>query len=430
MNLAMMLLFEFFDNSYNQVPLPAMRYTGTMIKLPKKLWLTLATVALFASAICAYVLLRPVPLQAPPIKQTKLPNTQVVKTAQNELRFAAMGDMLAHDTINQQAKQPIGYDYKPYFKLIKPLYDDADVVFCNPETLAAGQAYGISGYPAFNAPTEFARDLADKNGAGCNLINLATNHIGDKTQAAIDTTLDVWDQQKPLAISGANRSPDEQNTVHYFTKNGIKVAFLAFADYSNNKSVTSYGLNNYHADALLSELMTTAHSNADAVVVSMHWGTEDSNEINLDQQTTAQTLANLGADVIIGTGPHVVQKATWLTGQNGRKTLVWYSIGNMLSSQLKINELTGGVAGFTVKKLSTRIVVEQPTFKATFMSYDWSPTDKAAENLLARHNLTLQPLADAIGRPEAMFGNQYNVTERAQYLKNTLTSEASVAIEP
>ncbi len=346
------------------------------------------------------------------------------------LRFAAMGDLLAHDTINQQAKKGDTYDYKPYFSHIMPLYKDADVVFCNPETLAAGQAYGISGYPAFNAPTEFARDLASSEGAGCNLINTATNHIGDKSQAAINATLDVWNGFNLLADAGANHSPEEQNAVRYFTKNGIKVAFLAFADYSNNKTVTNYGLNIYHDDALVSRLMTEARSNADAVVVSMHWGTEDSNVVNTDQQAAAQRVADLGADVVIGTGPHVLQKTTWLTGQGGRKTLVWYSIGNMLSSQLKISELTGGVAGFTIVKKSSSIVVQQPTFKSTFMSYDWSAADKAADNLLARHNLLLQPLADATGRPEAMFGNPYSVTERAQYVRNTLTSEASVSIEP
>lgn len=397
----------------------------------KKPWQILVIAILISiSAIGAYLVLKPAPVQAPSTAPPKSTAKQDSKAQQNQLRFAAMGDMLAHDTVNQQAKRGDSYDYKPYYTHIKPVYEDADVVFCNPETLAAGQPFGISGYPAFNAPTEFARDLADKDGAGCNLINLATNHIGDKSQAAINATLDVWNSFEPLAVAGANHSPEEQNAVRYFTKNGIKVAFLAFADYSNNKAVSSYGLNVYHDDALLSRLVTEARTKADAVVVSMHWGTEDSTVVNTDQQTAAQRVADLGADVIIGTGPHVLQKTTWLTGQNGRKTLVWYSIGNMLSSQLKINELTGGVAGFTIVKKSSGIVVENPTFKSTFMSYEWSAADKAADNLLARHNLLLQPLADATGLPEAMFGSQYSVTERTEYVHQTLTDETKLTIIP
>lgn len=397
----------------------------------KKPWIYIwvgVTVVLVGVSI--YILLRPTPVHAPAKKQVSSSTKLSSKPVANELQFAAMGDMLAHDTINQQAKRGDTYDYKPYYTQIKTLYKNADVVFCNPETLAAGQAYGISGYPAFNAPTEFARDLVSSEGAGCDLINTATNHIGDKSQAALDATLDVWGELKPLAVAGANHSPEEQNVVRYFTKNGITVAFLAFADYSNNKAVSSYGLNLYHDDALVTRLMTEARGKADAVVVSIHWGTEDSNEVNADQRATAQRVADLGADVIIGTGPHVLQKATWLSGQNGRKTLTWYSIGNMLSSQLKVNELTGGVAGFTIVKKSSGIVVEQPTFKSTFMSYDWSAADKTADNLLARRNLRLQPLADATGRPEAMFGGQYSITERTQYVHSSLTNEADVTITP
>lgn len=397
----------------------------------KKPWIYIwVGVIVVLAGVSIYILLRATPVHAPAKKQASSSTNTSSKPVSNELHFAAMGDMLAHDTVNQQAKRGDTYDYKPYYMQIRTLYKNADVVFCNPETLAAGQTYSISGYPAFNAPTEFARDLVSSEGAGCNLINTATNHIGDKSQAAINATLDVWNELKPLAVAGANKSSEEQNVVRYFTKNGITVAFLAFADYSNNKAVSSYGLNLYHDDPLVSRLMAEARSKADAVVVSMHWGTEDSNDVNADQQAAAQHMSELGADVIIGTGPHVLQRATWLTGQNGRKTLTWYSIGNMLSSQLKINELTGGVAGFTIVKKSSGIVVEQPTFKSTFMSYDWSAADKAADNLLSRHELLLQPLADASGRPEAMFGNQYSIKEREQYVRSTLTDDAGISFTP
>jgi len=403
-----------------------------MRRLTRKPWIYIwIGIIIVLVGITAYVLFRPKTVHAPSSQQsTSSTSTQVTKTPANELRFAAMGDMLAHDTVNQQAKTGNTYDYKAYFTHIRSLYSSADVVFCNPETLVVGQQFGISGYPTFNAPNEFARDLASPEGAGCSLINTATNHIGDKSQAAINATLDEWKSHNVLAVAGANRSVEEQNTVRYFTKNGVKVAFLAFADYSNNTGVSSYGLNIYHNDALVTELMTEARSKADAVVVSMHWGTEDSNVVNPDQIAATKRMADLGADVVIGTGPHVLQQATWVTGQGGHRTLAWYSIGNMLSSQLQVNELTGGIAGFTLKKNSSGVSVETPTFKATFMSYDWSAADKAADNLLARHNLLLQPLASATGKPEAMFGSQYSVSERTKYVHDTLTSDAHLTITP
>ncbi len=357
-----------------------------------------------------------VPTQAPAAKQTQA----TVKPM--KLKFAAMGDMLAHDSVVSQARNENGYNFSQYFASIRNNYKDSDLVFCNPETPAAGDSLGISGYPVFNAPTEFARDLRS---GGCNVINLATNHIFDKGQAGIDQTRQVWDQQKPLLISGANRLADEQNTISVTTKNGIKIAFVAFADFSNNSGYAAHSINFYHDKTLVERLMKAARDQADVVIVSAHWGTEDSTAVNADQQAAARQFSDLGADVIIGTGPHVLQKVEWLTGANGHKSLVWYSIGNMLSSQLAIDELTGVIARFTIEKAAQgSITIGEIEATPTFMSYEWSPTDKQASNLAARHNLQLAALRDAKDRIAPMFGSSYD--ERLKFVTTTLGEVVSV----
>lgn len=370
--------------------------------------------------------------EAPSRPKPKLASRQpAVKTPtpSGVLRFVAMGDMLAHDSIDAQAKTAAGYDFKPFFSHIKPLYKDADVVFCNPETIATGASFGISGYPVFNAPSEFPGDLVQ--GAGCNLINLATNHMNDRHQAGIEANLDVWAKQPVLAASGSHKTAEAQNQVQYFTKNGVKVAFLAFADYSNDKNLTAYGLNIYHDTALVQRLMREARANADAVVVSAHWGTEDSNVVNADQTATAQSFADLGADVVIGTGPHVLQKTSYVTAADGRKVLVWYSIGNMLSAQLQVNELTGIIAGFTITKQKQGAAsVSAPTAQITYMSYDWPAADKAAQQLTTRKNFQLRTLQSSGTAAADMFGPQYTLAERESYVKTTLGSETNVVLTP
>ncbi|MBP9852967.1 MAG: hypothetical protein QG629_708 [Patescibacteria group bacterium] len=344
--------------------------------------------------------------------------------------FAAMGDMLAHDSIVSSAKADTGYDFGKYFANIRGQYQGVDVVFCNPETLAVGPDFGISGYPTFNGPHEFADSLV--RDGGCNLINLATNHINDKGQAALDANSKLWDGRSVLAYTGANRSAEEQQQVKYFTKNGMKIAFLAFADYSNNTSLTPYGLNSYHDTALFSRLLTEARSKADLVVLSMHWGTEDSTTVNTDQQQAAQLAADLGVDVLIGTGPHVLQKTTWVSGKNGHKTLVWYSIGNMLSSQLQVNELTGIIAKFEARKdpQTSKVALSNLQAQATFMSYAWSSADRAAGRLDTRNDFKLQTLQSAGDNPAKMFGQQYSFQERLQYIQSTLSTEAGVKVLP
>ena len=61
------------------------------------------------------------------------------------------------------------------------------------------------------------------------------------------------------------------------------------------------------------------------------------------QRTLAQSLADWGADVIIGTHPHVLQDAEWRTAADGRNVFVAYSLGNFLSTQSKPDQLFGAI---------------------------------------------------------------------------------------
>jgi poly-gamma-glutamate synthesis protein (capsule biosynthesis protein) len=366
-------------------------------KSRRKVYLLLALVVVIAVSVGVWFYLRSSDggkIDLPTVDESQQIN-QKPNPAEIRIKVAAMGDMLAHDSVNLNAKTAGGgYDYAPYFANIAPLYSDADIVFCNQEGLSSGEKFGISGYPTFNAPTEFADGL--KNGAGCNVINLANNHIADKGTAAINATLDYWDKLGALAVAGANRSDAEQRTVKYFDVKGIKFAFLAFADYSNNGSIAAYALNNYHSGTLMQDLVTEAREKADVVLVSMHWGTEDSSTVNSDQKQQIAKLSSLGVDVVIGTGPHVLQRAEWANRPDDRQMLVWYSIGNMLSTQLKLDELTGCIAKFEiVKAKDSPVKIENPTCTPTLMSYSWTASEKQQGDILKRRDLQLKPLKDS-----------------------------------
>jgi poly-gamma-glutamate synthesis protein (capsule biosynthesis protein) len=332
--------------------------------------------------------------------------------------------MLPHDSVVQQAKTPAGYDFAPYFSNINGLYKSADVMFCNGETVVAGQELGIAGYPAFNAPQEFARDVA--GAARCNLVNMANNHIFDKGQRGIDVSRQVWESHG-VVVNGANRSKQEQDTISYMTKNDLKVAFVAFADFSNQQGFAPFSINFYHDKALVEQLLTKARATADIVIVSAHWGDEDSTKVNPDQAAAAQLFSDLGADVVIGTGPHVLQKATMLKSKDGRDTFVWYSIGNMLNSQLAVNELTSIIPQFTVIPQKVGVRFKDIKVQATYMSYEWTQADRAAENLSTRHNLKLDTLNGAKDTIPAMFPGE-SVSTRAKYITDTLGHDVDVEI--
>lgn len=359
------------------------------------MWILLAGIAtLLLGAVGTYIIL---------VTTTPRINTQFDTPASpvsshatdgQRIRIAAMGDMLAHDTIIQNAKTDTGYDFARYFAAIRPYYGAADIVFCNQEGLSSGEAYGITGYPSFNAPTQFAADL--QKGAGCNMINLANNHMGDKGVEATNATIDYWRNLNPLMLSGANKDTKEQETVSYCDVKGIRIGFVSFTDFNNNTETPGYSVNNYHDEALVRRLVSEARTNADAVIVSMHWGVEDSPNVSDDQKRAATLLASLGVDVIIGTGPHVLQKQDVIPRTDGGTTTVWYSLGNMLSSQFEINELIGGVAQFDiVMDDDRRVMVENLLFDPTYMHYEWTAGEKARDDVMARRNVSIYPLRDA-----------------------------------
>ena len=94
--------------------------------------------------------------------------------------------------------------------------------------------------------------------------------------------------------------------------------------------------------------ITQAAQLADLVVVSNHWGVEGSHTITDAQRNLAQQMVDWGADVIIGTHPHVVQDAQWLTAADGRQCFVAYSLGNYLNAQSTMDTMIGAVLDFTI----------------------------------------------------------------------------------
>lgn len=322
----------------------------------------------------------------------------------NLIRIIAGGDFLPHDSVNLNATTSSGYDYKQFFEPIRDQFDTADVAFCNQESPSA-QDLNISGFPIFNAPRDFATDISE---VGCNLISLANNHLFDKGKAGIDGTRELWDEINPLAISGANRNQKEQNKVSYFEVKGTKFAFVAFSEISNQPPTAGYSLNRLDSD-LVNNLLTEARDNADIVIVGAHWGTEYSSAINSEQERWAQTFSDLGADIVFGSGPHVIQPVKKLKKDGGGETIVFYSLGNLLSTQLDIESLIGGLASIDID--TDKKEVTAFSFYPTYMHYEWTAQEKANEDLLKRNNLKIYPLSEA---SDALSRSQNGTTVQAQ----------------
>lgn len=327
-----------------------------------------------------------------------------------KIRLIATGDMLPHDTVNQAARTSDGYDYKPLFSKISQYLTSGDMAYCNQESPSASQ-FRVSGYPTFNAPKQFATDLSTE---GCNIINLANNHADDKGQAGINATLDVWKTLPTLAVAGTATSQANQNKVSVFSVKGVKFAFLSYAQCSNNRGVSSYGLNIFSQDLASSQIAAARAAKVDMIIAAMHSCREERSMQDNWQDQTAQFFANKGVDIVIGTGPHWLQPVKQLAKAGGGKTVVWFSLGNMLSSQLEVNGLIGGIAVMDIDV--TTHSVSNVGFMPTYMHYEWTPAQAARQDTLSRHNLMLYPLDQAA---TALARSQNHTTVSAQNVRVT-----------
>ena len=336
---------------------------------------------------------------------------QVAEQSPGTVRLLATGDMIAHDSINANAKKDDGsYDYISLMSGMRQYFDKGDVNFCNQATPAGGESFGISGYPVFNAPIAFARGIEE---VGCNVINLGTNHTNDKGQELVDATVAAWDNRDVLAVAGANRSTDEQAKLRVFEVKGVTFAFVAYTDYTNVPLLNTYGVNRY-SRALAASQISEAKKSADLVIASIRWGTEYSSEINSRQEQVAQELASAGADVIYGHGSHVLQPVKKLSADGGREVYVWYSLGNFLNSQLETEARIGGFASMQVNPDTKKIT--KAGFMPVYQHYEWTASEKAAENLLARRNFEMVPLDKA---EELLAKSLLNTTVNAQMQRVT-----------
>ncbi len=340
----------------------------------------------------------------------------------NLLRIIAAGDMIAHDSVIANAQTNGGYDFYALMQNMQPYFDAADVRFCNEATPAGGEEFGISGFPIFNAPLEWHDGMEQ---LGCNVINLGTNHTYDKGEALVDAMVTDWQDRNVLATAGAHRNQAEREQISYFEIGDTRFAFLSYSMYSNEPVPNSYSLVMYDETSSSAEI-AEAKENADIVLVSMRWGIEYDISESAEQQRIARQVVNAGADYVFGHGPHTLQPVDRITTDDGRETVVWYSLGNFLNTQIPADTLVSVIAvmDLNLDDLSLQSIGALPVYS----HYEWSAEEAAAQNLLARRNLQMFTLDEV---DDSYFArNQLDTTVQAEreHLTNVLNRLTSVTI--
>ncbi len=242
------------------------------------------------------------------------------------------GDIMGHDgQIAAALNDSTGtYEYDSVFKYISPLIGGADVAIGNLEVTLGGAPY--KGYPAFSSPDALA--VACKN-AGFDILVTANNHSADRGTKGLVRTIRVLDSLD-IRHTGTWISSEARDSLLplMISHDSMQLALLGYTYGTNGIVVPPPAIVSYiDTVRAAAEIKRSIDAGADKTIIFIHWGTEYDTLPDLQQKKTAAALLRSGADIIIGSHPHVIQPMIADTDSCGYINPVVWSMGNFVSNQ-------------------------------------------------------------------------------------------------
>lgn len=315
------------------------------------------------------------------------------------ISMSVIGDIMCHNTQYKDAFSNGTYDFSYVFDDIKSKIEPADIAIGNLETTFAGSDIGYSSYPTFNTPKNLATDLKE---LGIDFLSTCNNHSLDKGYVGIERTIAQLDNIG-IPHTGTFNSVESSNQVVTLDVKGLKIAFLAYTYGTNGIPVPSgkdYCINLINKDKIISDLNKAKELKPDLIVVQMHWGIEYQTSPNAEQKELADLLFKNGADIILGSHPHVLQsmekREVTLADGTKKQGFVIYSLGNFVSGQVKAGTRQSIILNIVLTKSGK-------TGKINIDSVDYTPiyTFKGAHYKI----LDMQKTIESFNNGDTTFGN-------------------------
>lgn len=296
-------------------------------------------------------------------EETKEEETKEEETKEEEvfreydITLMAVGDNLMHMGVVNSGKQENGsYNYDFLYENLAGILQNTDINIINQETVFGGNQLGFSGFPRFNSPTEVGDAIAK---AGFNVVLNASNHAADQNYKGMENAMQFW-KKYPEVLSVGMKEDVEDTDIPMIAVKEKTFAILNYTYGPNLESVPSeirghlamlcpYNEKNGLIDFTrlnpqVLEDIRRAEELADVVIVCPHWGTEYQTKASSYQKEWALQMTEAGADLIIGTHPHVPEPIEWIVTENGNRALCFYSLGNYVSTQKQALCMLEGMA--------------------------------------------------------------------------------------
>jgi hypothetical protein len=287
-----------------------------------------------------------------------------------EITIAAVGDILINGAISMSVKQSGTnlYNFDSIFESVSPYLRAADLTIGNLEVPMKGDTPFIkrknpqTGFPLFNSPEQLGAALKRN---GFDVMVTANNHCLDHGIDGMLRTLQVLDKNG-LAHTGTNASLDQSRNHLVMDIKGIRVGILAYTKTTNKIPIPEhmpFAVNLINRQRIKRDLHEIKRK-TDLNIVCLHFGQEHRQQPNQQQKRLVQQLFRYGADIILGSHPHVLQPML----RKGARQLAIYSLGNFISIRLNNDPFTnnGLILQLKIRKDGTKTMISRIDWVSTW----------------------------------------------------------------
>lgn len=317
----------------------------------------------------------------------------------SKVTLSFVGDILMHTAQRKSGyiSQDNIYNFDGFFSDVKMFFADRDYIVGSFETPIIKEKSDnlYSGYPAFKSPPEFVSSV--KN-SGINVLMTANNHILDQGGKGVIETM-KWIEEYGLPFTGTFKSLEDRQKkpVLFLEKNNIKLAFVNYTEITNMAPSSTSVVNYIELEKIKKDIEFAKASSADAVVVWLHFGNEYQRFPSEKQKDIVKSIAGYGADIIIGSHPHVIQPME-IINIEGHKTFVAYSLGNFVSNQYWRYSTDGMILNIDIEKSVDKVELKNINYIPTAVVREYKGPETQNEKTIKTSDQDSDFITGAISR--------------------------------
>ena len=269
-------------------------------------------------------------------------NNIVENVKERSITFTLAGNVLLNAEMWDDTASDGQYNFEYVFEDINNIMKKSNVNFYTQQGILGGKDLGLTSYTNFNTPYDTATELAK---VGFNTISLASYHANDRGVQGITNAINFLNENK-ISYSGISLNEEDRLKNSIIEKNGIKVALLGYTMGSTIATNNTYSVSIYSEEQVKKDY-DSIKDQADIIMVAIDYSNNRSLEVTEQEKTIANYLANLGVDIVIGNTGYSVQPIEKINN-----TLVFYSLGNMLSGHSLTDNKISAIVDFkyTIKE--------------------------------------------------------------------------------